>query len=169
VSTSKRCKHCGEQKPIEEYYRDRAAADGRRPECKSCSSARRKAWYATHREDEIARVKQWQQQNSEWLNAYRREHNATPQRKRAMRDRYYRRTFGLSADQVDEMIESQGGGCAICGRRPKRLASLHVDHCHEEGTVRGILCLGCNQGLGQFQHDPKLLRRAAAYMRAGGR
>ena len=82
-----------------------------------------------------------------------------------MRDAYYRRTFGMSADDVDAMLLAQGGGCAICGKRPEREASLHVDHCHDTGRVRGIICLNCNQGLGQFGDDPDLLERAAAYLR----
>jgi hypothetical protein len=52
----------------------------------------------------------------------------------------------------------------MCGAVPKRLASLHVDHDHDTGQVRGILCLGCNQGLGKFRHDPVILRRAIAYL-----
>ena len=164
----KTCKHCGVAKPLEDFYGDSAARDRHRPECKACTAARRKRWYAENREREIARVKEWQQTNAERLNAYRKLHNATPDRKRALRDGYYRRTFGLSADDVDAMLEAQGGGCAICGVRPERLASLHVDHCHDSGRIRGLLCLNCNQGIGKLGEDPELLRRAAEYL-AGSR
>ena len=160
----KRCKHCGVEKPLDDFYGDSAARDGHRPECKACTAARRKRWYAENREREIARVKEWQQVNAERLNAYRREHNATPERKRKQRDTYYRRTFGISADDVDAMLEAQGGGCAICGERPQRLASLHVDHCHGTGRIRGLLCLNCNQGIGKLGEDPERLRRAAEYL-----
>ena len=57
------------------------------------------------------------------------------------------------------MLEAQGGHCAICPARPDRLASMHVDHCHETGRIRGIVCLNCNQGLGKFRDDPGLLER----------
>ena len=160
----KRCKHCGELKPLEDFYGDAAARDGRRPECKACSAARRKRWYAENRELEIGRVKAWQQANAERLNAYRREHNARPERKRALRDGYYRRTYGLSADDVDAMLAAQGGVCAICLRRPDREASLHVDHCHSTGRIRGVLCLNCNQGIGKLGEDPETFRRAAEYL-----
>ena len=159
----KRCKHCGADKPLDEFYGDTAARDGRRPECKACTAARRQRWYAANRKREIARVKQWQQTNAERLNAYRRQLNASPERKRKMRDLHYRSKYGISADDVDAMLEAQGGGCAICGERPERLASLHVDHCHDSGRIRGLLCLNCNQGIGKLGEDPERLRRAADY------
>jgi hypothetical protein len=86
-----------------------------------------------------------------------------------MRDLYYRRTFGVSADEFDRLLAEQGGGCAICGVIPKRAASLHLDHDHDTGAIRGILCLSCNQGVGQFRDDPGLLEKAARYLRGGAR
>lgn len=160
----KQCRICGEVKSLEEFYRSPGMADGHRHDRKVCNLAEKKRRYDADPAKAIARVKKWQQENADRLNAYRREHNATPERKRKQRDGYYRRTFGLSADEVDAMLEEQGGGCAICGARPERLASLHVDHCHETGRVRGVLCVRCNQGIGQFEHDPERLRRAADYL-----
>jgi hypothetical protein len=81
-----------------------------------------------------------------------------------MRDLYYRRTYGISADEADAILAAQGGGCAICGRVPERLASLHLDHDHGTGAIRGFLCIDCNQGLGKLRDDPALLRAAADYV-----
>ncbi len=81
-----------------------------------------------------------------------------------MRDLYYRRTFGITADAVDRLLQAQGGGCAICGAAPARLASMHVDHDHGTGVIRGILCINCNQGIGKFAEDADRLRRAAEYL-----
>lgn len=121
--------------------------------------------YAADPAKYIGMVKRWQQENRDRRLAYQREYQARPDRKRAARDYYYRRTFGMSADDFDALLEKQGGGCAICEPKPEREASLHVDHHHDTGVIRGILCLGCNQGIGQFQDDPELLERAAAYLR----
>jgi len=72
------------------------------------------------------------------------------------------RRYGVTAAQIDEMVDVQPGLCLIClndlGDRP------HVDHDHETGEVRGILCFNCNGGLGQFQDEPFLLKRAAGYL-----
>jgi hypothetical protein len=75
--------------------------------------------------------------------------------------------FGMTRDGYDALLSAQGGGCAICGTEPdgQRLA---VDHCHDTGIVRGILCFGCNSGLGLFGDDAALIERAAAYLEATG-
>jgi hypothetical protein len=56
------------------------------------------------------------------------------------------RRYGIGAAEFDELDAQQGGVCAICGRESPE----HVDHDHETGKVRGILCFNCNGGLGQF-------------------
>jgi hypothetical protein len=58
------------------------------------------------------------------------------------------------------MVAEQGGVCAICGRPDPE----HVDHDHETGAVRGILCFNCNGGLGQFRDDIDALQCAAVYL-----
>lgn len=76
--------------------------------------------------------------------------------------RYHlRRRFGIEPADVERMIEAQGGLCAVCRKNPP----TQVDHDHETGLVRGILCDGCNGGLGHFRDDPNLIRRAIAYVR----
>ena len=50
-------------------------------------------------------------------------------------------------------------------QRPERLGSMHLDHDHDTGQLRGFLCVSCNQGLGQFREDPALLLRAVVYLR----
>jgi len=70
------------------------------------------------------------------------------------------RRYGISAAEADLMFESQDGLCAIC-----RVASAeHVDHDHETGEVRELLCFNCNGGLGQSRDDPTVLRAAADYV-----
>lgn len=161
----KDCGWCGITKPLDDFYRMATGKQGVRPECKACTREYRRNWYRRNREREIARVHAWQQANADRVNARSAEYRKKPGRARAMRDLYYRRTFGLSADDVDDLIARQQDRCAICGRRPQRLASLHLDHDHTNGKIRGVLCSTCNQGLGQFKEDPALLDAAAAYLR----
>lgn len=139
--------------------------DGHRSECRDCFRVIARERYQRDLAKAIARVKRWQQANAERLNAYRRTRRELPEVKRQLRDGYYRRTYGLSAGEVEVMLDEQHGGCAICRDRPERLASMHLDHDHETGQLRGLLCLSCNQGLGKFRDDPALLLRAIVYLR----
>ena len=70
--------------------------------------------------------------------------------------------YGIGADEFDELVRGQGGVCAICGRPDPE----HVDHSHETGAVRGILCFNCNGGLGQFRDSVDALLAAVAYLDA---
>ncbi len=157
----KRCKKCGEIKPLDEFYRATGMRDGHRSECKDCHRAKQQRWYAANREHAIAEVKRWQQENKEHLHDYRREYRQ--RRSVEERDAYLKRTFGITQADYDDLLARQGGGCAICGKQPGKI-SLHVDHDHETGVVRGLLCVGCNNALGQFHDEPRLLLRAAEYV-----
>jgi hypothetical protein len=77
-----------------------------------------------------------------------------------MRNLTLRTRYGLTAEQVDEMIAAQGGVCAICRVKP----AVHVDHDHKTGEVRGMLCFTCNVGLGQLRDDLRVIHNAALYL-----
>ena len=77
---------------------------------------------------------------------------------------HLKRRYGIGADDFDELVAQQGGVCAICGRADPE----HVDHDHDTGAVRGILCFNCNGGLGQFRDSIDALLAAAAYLDAHG-
>src|SRR6266567_3377847 len=74
-----------------------------------------------------------------------------------------KRKYGITWDEYQEMFESQKGLCAICqGVEEGRM--LSVDHDHETGKVRGLLCGSCNRALGLFKEDPELLDIAKEYV-----
>lgn len=75
------------------------------------------------------------------------------------------RQYGLTVDEFEALLLAQEGRCAICrtDKVPRR-GNWHVDHCHESGRIRGILCHGCNVALGHFKDNADLLRRAAEYL-----
>lgn len=77
-----------------------------------------------------------------------------------------RTKYGISIDTFKRMLSSQNYKCAIC--LDTASFSSHVDHCHNTGRVRGILCVRCNSGIGYFLDDPEIARRAAAYLESGG-
>lgn len=88
--------------------------------------------------------------------------------------RYNVSRYGLTVEQYEAKLAAQNNFCAICGKPPKpdgvRAASrLHIDHDHETGIVRGLLCLNCNRGIGSFNDDSTLLRMAADYIDRHGK
>jgi len=70
--------------------------------------------------------------------------------------------YGMSIEEYDVLLRAQNGRCKICRTGDVRM--LSVDHCHDTGTIRGLLCLKCNSGLGMFNDDPALLRKATQYL-----
>ncbi|MFF1736430.1 endonuclease VII domain-containing protein [Streptomyces sp. NPDC058247] len=81
---------------------------------------------------------------------------------KAIQDRvsHLKTQYGMTEAERDEMIASQMGICVICLKHP----AVHVDHCHETGRVRGVLCFNCNSAIGKLGDDPGATRRATAYL-----
>ena len=76
--------------------------------------------------------------------------------------------FGITWEQYVALAESQDHKCAICGNGQHekiRARFLDIDHNHETGEIRGLLCSMCNRGMGLFRDDPALMERAVAYLR----
>lgn len=71
--------------------------------------------------------------------------------------------FGITEDQYNQMLEKQLGLCAIC-HKPDTI-KLAVDHCHETGKVRGLLCKRCNMAIGLLDDDPDRIISAALYVK----
>ena len=159
----KRCKHCGLEKPLTEFYRDSAASDGFRPECKACTAARRKRWYTENRDREIDRVRRWQVENADRRQAYQEEYKQSGRKRIADRKSHLKRTFGMSEADYERLLASQGGGCAICGGLPAS-RNLHIDHDHETGQVRGALCFACNVAIGHLRDDPMIAIKLLDYL-----
>lgn len=92
------------------------------------------------------------------------------ERRRELKQRRHRghleRTFGITAEEYQKILDVQGGVCAICQRaKGTGRKKLAVDHDHITGEVRGLLCASCNRGvLGHLRDDPDAFRRAMAYL-----
>ena len=106
----------------------------------------RKEWdrqyYKDHRERIVKRHRQWSKDNPG-----------------------YTRRYGLSYEEWLKMWVCQDGDCAICGEPFAQHSDAHVDHNHDTGEIRGLLCRKCNPGLGNFNDDPKLMIKAIKYLK----
>lgn len=72
--------------------------------------------------------------------------------------------YGITLEQFEELSRQQGGACAICGTVPYYGKSLCVDHNHDTGYIRGLLCINCNTAIGNFRESKELMRNAIRYL-----
>lgn len=89
-------------------------------------------------------------------------HNRSPIDRWASRSYKY----GVTKEFLVALHEKQEGKCAICGEIPNTERGLHVDHCHTTKAVRGLLCHGCNTGIGALKEDAEILSNAIKYLRS---
>jgi len=76
--------------------------------------------------------------------------------------------YGITREQVQKLLEMQEGKCAICSvQEPGNKNGWCIDHCHVSGKLRGILCHGCNVGLGGFKDNIVSLQAAVEYIKMG--
>jgi hypothetical protein len=175
---AKVCNKCGETKSLDEFHKRKGSPDGHQYACKPCTNAVSLQWQRNH--PESARESQRKYQRSEnykerWKRnrarpGWKEKNRAGVQARRAafilgeprwVLQRHIRTRFGMELEDYDRLIISQSGRCAIC---EEPLKWPVVDHCHTTDAVRGLLCVACNAGLGQFYDNVKYLQGAIRYI-----
>lgn len=156
------CNMCNVVKPIEDFYINQWY-------CRVCSTAQATAYKKAHPEWNREQAKLYrdrypekkQEQTKAW-----RSHNPEYRRKYTLKT-----VYNLTPEQVEKMLAEQGSVCAVCGTDkpggPRTAKTWTVDHDHETGRVRGLLCTRCNRALGLLRDDPMVLRAAIAYLEKG--
>lgn len=95
--------------------------------------------------------------------------NWDKEHKRQKRNERLRYSFGITVDDYETQLKRQGNRCAICGTvDPGGCGEFHVDHSHQTGHLRGLLCMRCNQALGLLNDDPKRTQAATEYLSRQG-
>ena len=75
-----------------------------------------------------------------------------------------RNRYGMTVEEYDSIVASQNNLCLICGRELKGIGVTNIDHDHNTGKIRGVLCKACNRGLGMFKDNTRLLLKAVLYL-----
>ena len=171
--THKRCYRCLRVLPLTSFQADKARWDGKKNRCGKCHTAatreKRARMTPAQREAERERQRRWFSRNRDRHNASQRARKARlkPEERAREREktrlRNLRRKYGLADGQYQKLLAAQRGACAACGDAPKR--RLAIDHCHNTGSVRGLLCHRCNLTLGFVRDSERLLLSLAAYLR----
>lgn len=83
------------------------------------------------------------------------------------KDLILRNRYGINLEEYQELINLQDNSCAICFTSFENMSSnkIHVDHCHKNNKVRGILCSKCNKGLGLFKDNTQTIEKAIKYLK----
>ena len=88
---------------------------------------------------------------------------------RVVRPYQLKTKYGITQEDYERLLKSQKGRCAICGTEDgasaKGSSTFSIDHCHDTGKVRGLLCNTCNRGLGLFKDNPSFLESAIQYLK----
>lgn len=161
------CTVCNTPKELFEFHKDRSSRDGLRPTCKACTSAQNKKIGL----DGLTPTERWHKNHPGYsktvgpdgLNPFQRWY-----RKNLLRHPEYRRIrkYGLTAEQFTALLSSQGDACAICRNIEQKWC---VDHDHDSGVVRAILCRYCNLALGNLNDSAALATAAAEYLTRHGK
>ena len=137
------CSTCGEEKDLSSFWRKTLTKkDGTkscRPSCKECAIKKK-------------------------LDIYHNEGGKELQKKRSFRA--LMRSYGITEEIYEQERIKQQYKCFLCGthEQTQHHGRLFVDHCHETGKYRGLLCILCNTGLGSFKDDIEVLQKAIEYI-----
>lgn len=163
VVTEKKCKACGEIKPVSEFGEEKRVKSGLTARCISCIKDYGRRWH-----------KQWYKSGgAEERKEYYKKNRVEFGHACTVRLRKHR--YGVTKEEYDAMYAAQEGLCAIC-RQPENwktkygvVMDLCVDHDHDTGKVRGLLCNRCNLGIKRFERDVEWLKKAIVYLGLRGR
>jgi len=106
----------------------------------------------------------WRAKNPEKYKIWRSKRN-----KKKEKNTHLMRTYGITLEEYEATYEAQKGLCIICNKKEfTKLGKhiLHVDHCHKSLSFRGLLCNGCNRGLGFFGDSIRSLEQATKYLKS---
>jgi hypothetical protein len=150
----KECQACHVPKPLEEFRKHRNTPDGHTHICLECLRAQRGPLLDLTPDEKRKRR----------LAKIRQRHASDPEYRKRHRGHQIKTAYGLLPEQYQALVDRQDGLCAICHQPPSDDRALHIDHNHETGAIRGLLCFSCNASLGHFGDDPTRLRAAAHYL-----
>jgi hypothetical protein len=140
----KKCSTCKEEKDLSEFHKSSRSVDGYGYRCISC--------------DRAARVN-YREKNRERFLEKAREVN-------------WKVRFGITREDYDRMLKEQGGRCAVCKTtnpngptsNSNKMKNFSVDHCHQTGAIRGLLCTACNRGIGLLGDTVEAILEALRYL-----
>ena len=145
----KRCSKCLIDKCTSEFGKKQSNKDGLQGYCKQCVRLNSRIHYSNNKEAKAIQARKWAKAN--------------PDSRRSTRLKF---NYGIDLDKYNQLFQNQKGRCKICERHRDILSSnLNVDHNHNTGKIRGLLCNQCNQAIGLLKEDVSIILKAAEYVK----
>ncbi|KKN64882.1 hypothetical protein LCGC14_0487160 [marine sediment metagenome] len=176
---TKICRGCQIELPLSAFSKHRTSAGKLRPRCRKCESLRHREYYLKNQKQITQRqrkyyhskpgqeaARKYRVANRDKINHRQRIYRNLGHSQESRRRWKLRYKYGITLERHKQIYTDQGNCCAIC-KRPLPYNKIHTDHDHRTGEIRGLLCRGCNIGLGGFEDNPKSLRQAINYLRSG--
>jgi hypothetical protein len=191
---SKICSNCKVEKEIHEFNKDKSKKFGVSNICRECSRFKGRNHYIKNidyyrdyqqklRNNNPDYNKKNYEKNKEKIKEYNKnsykklKNNPEAFKQRTIEDKHRKllKCFGITLDDYNTMLAGQNGVCAICGnseisfdKRTGNTRSLSVDHNHQTGQIRGLLCGKCNKMIGLAKDTIKILEQAINYLKSRG-
>lgn len=145
---TKVCPKCKTKKPVAEFHKSKSTVTGYQVYCKGCQATRHDTWRRNNLPYARAASKKFRIDNP-----------------RLAKDHKLKSVYGVPLGWYETTLAAQEGKCASCGTdQAGGKGDFHVDHCHDLGHVRGLLCHNCNLGIGYLQHSISVLEDAIRYL-----
>lgn len=146
---TKICARCKQEKPLDQFCKNSQQRDGHNVYCKSCQKIINK---------------KWRDNNPEYFKAYSKNYNDN--NKLYIANKSMINNHGISIEQKSAILKNQNNKCAICGKNIGLLGrDSHIDHNHETGKVRAVLCQRCNHLIGDCLESVDILNNAINYLK----
>jgi hypothetical protein len=114
------------------------------------------------------RSARWRAANKDKVKEYKKKYRSKPDYPHVVRCERLKRNYGITHEQYEKLLENQEGRCAICRTTEpggnRHSSHFHVDHDHQTGEIRGLLCCECNRGLGILGDNLENLERVISYL-----
>ncbi len=158
------CTKCKEVKPFSEFNKRSKSASGYREKCKICTRAQNQAWKMLNKPKMKEDNAKWYKANADKLKRKHSLYWLTFSEK--AKHKKLLQNHKISFEHYNTLLIKQNMSCAICERHQSMYKrQLAVDHDHETGEIRGLLCHCCNTGIGSLRDDYLLVDKASQYLK----
>lgn len=150
------CYLCKNGLSLNEFYKNNKSKDGYQHRCKKCAKETVSNWQKQNPKKVHTRNMRWEKRHPDKVKRKRSKYRNSD----TYKNWYYQKYYNITLKTYLLLSEQQDNKCLICSKKE----SLHVDHCHKTGKIRGLLCGNCNKAIGLLKENKNNLNNAILYL-----